>query len=642
MRAFEIITESYSVDELVKKLTKAADAYYNTGETIMSDADYDALEAMLRDLDPDNPFFLKVGSETRGDKVKLPVTMGSLDQVHEGELTKWIANQKLDNIDIVVADKLDGNSILLVYNDMGNLQVAFTRGTGVEGQDVTRHIRQMKNVPLTNIKNLRFVVAEIIIPDDVFQEIKEKLQKETGKVYKNPRNFVAGQMNKKVASSIFYEYANVVAYGLRKTSFNKSKQYQILQQNGFITAKYKIIKGKDLSDEELVKLLDDRHKESPYALDGLVLDVDDYKIAKKMASEKKSSSLNPPSAKKFKVGQAENVTTSTVLKVHWKVSKDGYLKPRVEIEPVDLMGVTVRFATGFNAKFIVDNKIGPGAKITITRSGDVIPFIKGIVIQAAEPSLPDPTEFGTYRWSEPNAQGKRIDLILTNIEGNESVKLRRLIQFFSALSIEFISHRSLEKLFSAGFTTPESIITAKVQDIQAIVGEVNGRKGMISLSNKLTNIKPWILAGAHPAFGRGIGQQKLKKVFDQYHQILDLTLDQLVAVEGIEINTAKKIKASEDEYKKFLKAIDGFYSLDNKVDNKVITGELVGEYIVFTGFRDAELQAKLEAAGAEVGNSKSKMTILVAKDPNSNSSKLRQAIDKGIKVIGIEDAWELI
>lgn len=642
MKANEFLNEG-PVQDLARKLTAAANAYYNTGDTIMSDADYDAAEAQLRALDPDNPYFMNIGSTIRGDKTNLPVKMGSLDQVHEGDLVKWIVKNKLGNVEIVAADKLDGNSILLVYNDAGNLQIAFTRGDGIQGQDVTRHVKQMKSLPLTGVRDIRFVVAEVIMSDEIFNSIVKSLEQETGKLYKNPRNFVAGQMNKKVATPLFYNHIDVIAYGLRDDSIGKSDQYKLLKQNGFKTAGYKVFKGSQISDEMLTKYLEGRHSDSPFALDGIVIDVDNVDVAKKLTVNRgDTSSLNPAFAKKFKVGQADNVATAKVVAVHWKASKNGLLKPRVEIEPVDLVGVTVTYATGFNAKFIVQNKIGPGAEITITRSGDVIPFIKNIVTPAIEPAVPDPSDIGPYSWTPPNANGEKVDFVLDDIDSNTNVQLQRLIDFFRSMAVEFISLRGLEKLFNAGYTTPESIITAKVQDVQRLVGDANGRKGMQSITAKLTNVKPWVLAGSHPAYGRGIGKRKLKKVFDYHGSVHGLTLSQLVEVPGIEATSAKSIMASEAAYKEFLKAIDGFYSLDTEVEVKPTTGELIGEYIVFTGVRDAALQAELEKAGAEVGSSKSKMTILIAKDPNAGSSKLKQAADKGVKVISVADGWALV
>lgn len=648
MRAYELLNEDQTDDEknisiLVNKLTKAADAYYNTGDTIMSDADYDALEAMLRDLDPDNPYFIGIGSDSRGGKVKLPVTMGSLDQAHEGETSKWVGKESLNDVDMVASDKLDGNSILLVYSDTGNLQIAFTRGNGEYGQDVTRHVKQMASVPQTGVEGIRFVVAEVIMIDSTFNRIKNDLERETGRAYKNPRNFVAGQMNKKVSTPLFYKNVDVVTFGLRDKNIDKVEQYNKLKDNNFITAGYTVFKGSQLNDNDLTAYLNTRHDASPYALDGLVLDINDAGLREKMESSKTASTLNPAYAKKFKVGQADNVATSKVVTVHWKVSKDGYIKPRVEIEPVDLVGVTVTFATGFNAKFIVDNNIGEGAEITITRSGDVIPFIKGIVTPAENPGLPDSSVVGEYSWSAPNAKGDRVDFILDDVESSSDVKLQRLLQFFSSIGLEFISKKGIAKLYQAGYDTPEDIITASVGTVQGIVGNANGQKGMASLKSKLTNVKPWMLAGSHPAFGRGVGRRKLKKVFDHHGKILGLSMDELVSVPSIEMTTARKIQNAEMEYKAFLNSISGHYSLDDAPEVKVTGGPLVGLSFAFTGYRDKDANARIEELGGEVHSSVRKDTThLVAKNPNSGSGKLVKAQQRGVTIIGIDELQRMI
>jgi NAD-dependent DNA ligase len=86
---------------------------------------------------------------------------------------------------------------------------------------------------------------------------------------------------------------------------------------------------------------------------------------------------------------SDQVAEVKVVDVIWTASKDGYLKPRVRVEPVHIGGVTIEYATGFNGKFIEDNKIGVGAIIQLIRSGDVIPYIKSVVVPAETGKMPD-------------------------------------------------------------------------------------------------------------------------------------------------------------------------------------------------------------------------------------------------------------
>ena len=130
----------------------------------------------------------------------------------------------------------------------------------------------------------------------------------------------------------------------------------------------------------------------------------------------------------------EQIANVKVIQVIWKPTKDGYLKPKIEIEPTNLVGVTITYATAFNARYIVDNNIGPGAEIKIIRSGDVIPYILEVIKGAKKgPQMP---EF-PYKWNDSN-----VDLILkdeNNNNGKQIVvieKLKRLIISVSGRCIE--------------------------------------------------------------------------------------------------------------------------------------------------------------------------------------------------------------
>lgn len=198
-------------EQTVDTLTRAADQYYNEGSSFLSDAEYDALERQLRETDPTNPFLIGVGSEVRGDKVKLPFVMGSLNAVNEGDTAAWIKTEGLGDEVIVVTSKEDGVSIMLVYGEDGNLQIAFSRGNGIEGQDVTRHVRNMKNVP-QKVSGKMAIRAEVIMSDTVFEKVNKQVEASIGRTFANPRNYVAGQMNASTSNSIFYDNVSIIAY----------------------------------------------------------------------------------------------------------------------------------------------------------------------------------------------------------------------------------------------------------------------------------------------------------------------------------------------------------------------------------------------------------------------------------------------
>jgi NAD-dependent DNA ligase len=122
---------------------------------------------------------------------------------------------------------------------------------------------------------------------------------------------------------------------------------------------------------------------------------------------------------------------AVVKQVLWSVSKNGFLKPRIEIEPVDLCGAQISFLTGFNAKYINDHKIGKGAILEITRSGDVIPHILDVV---QEGKLENPP-YADLTWSDTG-----VDLMVTDKTNKESL-VKKIHFFFKTLEIKQIAEK---------------------------------------------------------------------------------------------------------------------------------------------------------------------------------------------------------
>lgn len=624
---------------LVHILTEASDQYYNgDGESFLSDAQYDELERMLKSINPKNLFLSGVGSDVRGGKIDLPYPMGSLDQVYEGETIKWVqANGWMDE-DFVLTDKQDGTSALNVYSK-GKLAISYSRGNGFQGADITRHMSRIKRTPLTSKTNCA-IRLEVIMEEDVFQAQKAQAEAEGGRVYKNSRNYVAGRMNASESPDLFYNTVKVIGTSVVDPKMGKLEQLKLMEEMGYEVTPYTVVKGRDLTDEFLIDYLNKRRAASPTALDGIVIDVDNAEIRANL--RRNSSSINPMYSRKFKVGGEDNVAIATVRHVHWNPSKAGYLKPRVEIDPVDLVGVTITYATGFNAKFIRDNQIGPGAKIQITRSGDVIPFIQKVVEPAAQWAEPSEADFGPLEWTDGH-----VDLVMTDTSNNRAVQLEIINSTFGAtgLDVPHLREGSIEKLYDAGLTSCVDIILASEATLKAAAGDSAGSKIYAGLRAKLNNVELGILAGSTSLLGRGIGRRKMTKVCEALGNdvILDgsVTVDQIAALEGFEKRTAQTIVDNLPTFLEFLEAIKGHYTIVAP-KAKVEGGDLEGIVVVFTGIRDKDLEVKIADRSGVIGSSINKnTTYLVAKDPSGGSSKLKKAADMGIKVISILEAKEL-
>lgn len=626
--------DQFVTEDLIAVLMAVDDAYHND-QPMVSDADYDALRQYVERTAGDNTYFLGVGSQIRGGKVKLPYTMGSLTQVYEGDTQKWIAQYNLQDKGIVASEKLDGCSALLIYGQDGKLQIAYSRGDGIEGADITRHVSKIKSVPKTlanGVKGPLAARAEIIFTKSNWEKVKTLIKRSGGAFYKNARNCVAGLMNASESDPVAYEYLSVVAYEVLGTDNGKNTQLDLLENAGFTTPVSKTVQGDDCTDANLTILLNHMRTNSEYEIDGIVLDVNMYK--QRVAMNPTKSTLNPEYARKFKVADASNMAIATVVEVQWNISKNGYLKPRVKIEPTELVGVTVQHATGFNAKFIKENGIGPGAKIRITRSGDVIPFIVG-VIKAVAPQMPEEDA----EWTKTG-----VDLVIENANDNEVVQLEQLIDFAAKIGVEHIGEGNMKAILEAEYKTPLDFVKMQAMDIGIAIGsQVMGKKIAASKDEKTHNVPWYIIAGAHPAFGRGIGVRKMKKLYDAFEGCITMLGDKerILNVEGFEAKTATKIADGYEAFMEFVQDCSASLSFSKYEAPK--GGDWSGQSFLFTGFRDKGLEKQIEAKGGKISSAVSgKLTYLVAADPSENSGKLTKARDLGTKIISRDQLIALL
>ena len=534
--------DEYTIDEIIFILTLADDVYAHLGDSFIEDNEYDALYLIASRLDPANVYFTGVGSEVRGGKVKLPFEMGSLNQVEIGDIEGWVQKHNLRDEKIIITDKMDGTSALILYGDDGLPQIAYSRGNGTEGADISRHIFKIKNVP-AQVSGKMTVRVEVELTETAFAELNTKITRHSSKGgYKNARNMIAGIMNRKENPEVVWDYVTVIAYQVVGSEDHKLDQLDQLEREGFDITPFSIRDGDNLTDEFLSLYLNERRDDTDYAIDGLVLDVN--RRQKRLAMNPSRDTLNPEYSVKYKVADDDNLAIATVKGVTWNVSKHGFLKPQVNIEPIELVGVTISNATGFNAKFIDQHGIGKGAKVKITRSGDVIPFILEVV-ESVTPDLPSEE----CEWNETG-----VDLVLTNKDDNEEVVINQNIDFFSKIEAPMLKEGTVRKLHAAGFTNPQDIIMASNKELVTVIGE-NGHKVYDGLRGRLNQIPAYKLLGAFST-ERGLGVRKFKKLQAAFgrDKLIDgeFTTDEVLTVEGFEEKTAAKVENVIGAFNEFL------------------------------------------------------------------------------------------
>jgi NAD-dependent DNA ligase len=385
-----------------------------------------------------------------------------------------------------------------------------------------------------------------------------------------------------------------------------------------------------LSNELLSDILIEWRQSNVYEIDGII--VTDDKLY-----ERKSG--NPEHSFAFKMVLSDQIAEAKVVDVIWTPSKDGYLKPRVQIEPLNLGGVKIEYATGFNAAFINDNKIGVGSVIELVRSGDVIPHIRKVVIQAEEAKMPSVP----YQWNDTH-----VDVMLENIDSDETVRDKNITGFFRGIGVEGLSSGNVARIVQAGYDTVPKIIQMTVADLLTVDGfkEKTATKLFNGIREKIDSASLVDIMSASNLFGRGFSKIRLELIMESYPSVLvsdesnTQKISKIAAIKGM---ASKSAEAFVEKIPNFIHFIHES-GLTNKLAQIPLpkqfdtSNPLFGKTIVMTGFRDVDLQNKLKEIGAKLGASVSKSTFVVlVKDLDEDTGKAAEAKKLGISLMTPED-----
>jgi NAD-dependent DNA ligase len=607
--------EKLTEKKLNKMMEYSSDIYYNTKQTVMTDSEYDIIKEFMENKFPKSKMVSAIGAPVRKDKVTLPYFMGSMDKIKPdtGAIEKW---KKTYKGPYVISCKLDGVSGL--YSTMNGEKKLYTRGDGKVGQDVS-HLIHCLNLP----KDENIVVrGEFIIKKQLFEE------KYSDK-FANPRNFVAGIVNSKTIDKNKCGDIDFVAYEVIEPERKPSDQMSLLKSlNIEVTQNLTV---EDVDNKYLSDMLVLWRNSYMYEMDGIICANDDIY---------KRKEGNPDHAFAFKMILLEQIVETKVLDVLWAPSKDGYLKPRIQVEPIKIGGVKIEYATAFNADFIEKNKLGVGAVVKIIRSGDVIPYIMDVIEPATIVKMPQEK----YVWNNTH-----IDIMLEDKTDNKVVMNKVLTGFFTIVGVKSVSTGNIQKIMNAGYTTIPSILKMSKDDFEKIdgFGKKLAEKVHSGIEEKVKEASIVKIMSASNIFGHGMAGKKLEIVMNAYPDILVSTetntekIEKIVNVKGMANKTATAFVESIDEFLKFIDETDLKYKLEVVEKEKPQfdeTNPLFGAKIVMTGFRNEEFSENMEKKyGVKMGSSvNSKTFVLLVKDVEETTGKATQARKLNIPIMTLE------
>lgn len=351
--------------ELENEIRRLASLYYS-GNTEVTDEEFDSMVDELRSIDPNSEVLNSVGWGSGIEQISGRKKAHKYGLV--GSLAKYKTIESLPKYsDIVISAKLDGLSCVLYYIN-GKLVYALTRGNGTEGIDITDKVLRILNRDRTYLSDKNFTGAirgELVFSLDDWARFIDKYP-EYNSSDKNPRNVAAGLINRNDLSDDL-EYVSLVVYNIIAYEGNniytmQEHIYDFLIANFSKVCPHTRLASSEVSMNKFSELYNE-YKEL-YPCDGLV-------YGSNFLAEGKYDQV----AFKFDAESKE----SEVIGIEWQVTRTGRLAPVVLINTVQLSGTNVSRVTAYNAKFVKENNIHVGSRIVIQKSNEIIPKIIAIL-----------------------------------------------------------------------------------------------------------------------------------------------------------------------------------------------------------------------------------------------------------------------
>lgn len=626
--------------ELEEKIVEA-NRLYREGNPIMSDKEYDSMKESLEKYFPDSDILKKsiVEESVKGDRMeKLPYPMFSLEKVKTvDEIVRWAKDVwgLSSNDRVVITPKYDGISLLVdeTTND------CWTRGDGTEGQNSRDHYRYVNHGNPMGKKSC-FTFGEAIIPIGMFLKNVKPLG------YKSARNAVAGAFNADDFNAQVLGNTAYVRYGIMDSDRDKSMQLAELY-NGYdpYATQYWVTSAGVFDDNKtaLTYLNDLFESIKNFKCDGLVIEVDNKKKRDVLG---RLPNGNPRYAIAYKNPDWQERHTTKVQKIEWSISKDGKSKPVIVFDPVEFDGATVSRCTGYNAKYITDNHISPNAYIVVSRSGDVIPkhletvgYSVELFREMCDSMMTCPSCGEPLKWDET-----LTDIVCINPDCKEK-KIKQIAYFFATLETEEMQEATVRKFYEGGVDSVGKIVNASEKELSQIGGI--GAK----LSKKLrgqfdkyadNGVSFAKILTAYNVFGGVIGEKTCQMIFDSLSkEDIDTIfkegkapMESLLAVPGVAETTAKIFNNGIGTF--FYIIGSSPFPISYVKNNTVLADN--PESVCFTGFRNKEWEERLSKEGHKVVSGVSKnTTILVTKDKESSSSKVKKAKELSVLILTPEE-----
>ncbi len=654
------------VQELKELLKKANEAYYQDAQPFMSDQDFDEklkeLEALENeyDLATDDSPTKRVGGEASSEfeTVQHPVPLLSLDNTYnEQELNDFDGRvQRIlehTDYDYLVELKFDGASLRLRYEN-GELVLGATRGNGQQGDDITRNVKTVRDIPLKLSGDYPAVVevrGEAFMEREAFARMNQKREEEGLSVFANPRNSTAGSLKmqdpKAVAQRPIRFFAFDLLFDEKYDSITQAQKVKLIDEFGLPGNEHpRVCKNIDEVHATIAEFDELRHT-LPYETDGVVIKINQTHLREQLGSTSKFPRW--AIAYKFEAEQATTIINDITL----QVGRLGTITPVAELEPVLLAGTTVKRASLHNEEEIHRKDIRIGDTVVVEKAGEIIPQVISVVDPEREGRSPEfnfPKECPACDAELIKYEGE-VAWRCVNPECPPQVRIK--IEHFAsrdALDIEGLGESVVDQLVSEGLISNYADLYELEID-QIIPLERMAEKSAQNLIDGINKSKEQPFERVLYALGiRFVGKtvaKDLAKAFKTIDALQSASEEELLTVDSIGPRIAESVVEffQHETYSKLVERLIS-YGLQFEVEEEELaSNKLEGKTIVLTGtlptLSRKDASELIEKHGGKTSSSVSKKTDYVLAG-ESAGSKLTKAQDLGIEILDEESFLSII
>ena len=654
------------IEELINLINYHNEKYYNQDSPEIEDFEYDNLMKELIKLEEENPELKRNDSPSnrvggkpldKFEQVVHKIPMLSLSNAYSWEDLKDFDSRVREavgsDVEYVVEFKIDGLSVGLNYNN-GIFESGATRGNGIVGENITKNLMTIKNIPLNiDEKGELTVRGEVYISKKDFEEINKIQEEQDQPLYANPRNLAAGSLRQLDSKLTAKRPLDIFIFNLEDINSKQFKTHseslEYLKQLGFhVSPEFKVFKTMD-EIIEYIKYWTEHREDLGFGIDGMVIKVNNLAQREQMGYTAKS----PRWAIAYKF-PAERKQTK-LLDIVVEVGRTGTITPTAVLEPIRLAGTTVSRATLHNEDYINEKDIKINDTVLVQKAGDIIPQVVEVIKEKRtgdEITFNMPEECPVCGEPTVRLEGEAAVKCI-NISCPAQIR-RGIIHFASreAMDIDGLGESIITLLLKEGLIKDiADLYYLKKEQISVL--ERMGDKSATNLINVIEKSKENDLWRFINGLGIKLIGTKAAKILASEFKDLDKLMN---ATESELINLEEFGQTMADSVVEFFKEEKNISVIDKLkaagVNTKLIESgnEDIPKIfekmkIVLTGtlptLKRNDAKEMIEQRGGKATSSVSKSTSFVLADEEAGS-KLTKANDLGIKVIDEDKFLQLI